>query len=783
MNKLVLAFVSLLLIIPCQGKIITVDDSGPADFARIQDAIDSSWDGDIIVVKPGTYSENVSFNGRAVTLTSQDPDDPSVVQSTVIKATSDYSVSFKWNEGNSSVLTGFTITGRGIYCSRASPIIAKNLITKCANHGIFGQNKAAPAVYDNTIQANAEQGIYSCEGPIENNDIWQNSGGIAYCNGLINNNVISGNFNIEQGFGGGLYYCDGDIVGNVITNNYASFMGGGLYACDGNIVGNTINGNRAGLSGGGVSNCSQSIQNNTIVGNTAAQYGGGLHNCIGFIRNNIIASNQASYAGGIHGAGINSYNCFWMNVGGNLAGGAVAGVGDIIVEPLFALDGYWDTKGTADQSDDIWVDGDYHLKSQAGRWDPHSKSWSIDDVTSRCVDAGDPNSNWTAELWPHGKRINMGAYGGTPQASMSLSQAGNVADLNSDDLVNYGDLALFTEQWARWEFLLAADLDRNGQINFRDFCILLDNWGAQPPPPTPPVPNPMTWAMKPYATSAYSIAMIATTAISTDGSGVEYYFEDYYSPQTNSGWISFAPGQEPKWEVTNLLPQTLYWYRVKARNKGNLLATAWSQYDGATTLREDYIPPSPDPATWQTEPYASSGSSIRMVATAAIDDSGVEYRFECTSHPAYSSNWQDSPIYEVTSLPKDLYTFVLRTRDKSPNHNTARPSLAVTVDLEPPAPDPMQWAVGGEPREVLHTPYGFSDYWAEMTAATATDDSGIVEYYFQCTTESDFSSKWQSSATYAVKVGRKGQAHRFRVKARDLYRSETGWSSLLPTVP
>jgi hypothetical protein len=264
---------------------------------------------------------------------------------------------------------------------------------------------------------------------------------------------------------------------------------------------------------------------------------------------------------------------------------------------------------------------------------------------------------------------------------------------------------------------------------------------------------------------------------------VEYYFEDYYSPQTNSGWISFAPGQEPKWEVTNLLPQTLYWYRVKARNKGNLLATAWSQYDGATTLREDYIPPSPDPATWQTEPYASSGSSIRMVATAAIDDSGVEYRFECTSHPAYSSNWQDSPIYEVTSLPKDLYTFVLRTRDKSPNHNTARPSLAVTVDLEPPAPDPMQWAVGGEPREVLHTPYGFSDYWAEMTAATATDDSGIVEYYFQCTTKSDFSSKWQSSATYAVKVGRKGQAHRFRVKARDLYRSETGWSSLLPTVP
>jgi hypothetical protein len=277
--------------------------------------------------------------------------------------------------------------------------------------------------------------------------------------------------------------------------------------------------------------------------------------------------------------------------------------------------------------------------------------------------------------------------------------------------------------------------------------------------------------------------MVAATAISTDGSGVEYYFENYYSPQSNSGWLLFAPGEEPEWEVTNLLPQTLYWYRVKARNKTNLLETKWTDRAGATTLREDTIPPSPDPATWQTKPHSTSASSIRMVATAATDDSGVEYQFECTSHPAYSSNWQDSPIYDVTSLPKDLYIFVLRCRDKSPNHNTTLPSIAVTVDLKPPEPDPMKWVVGGEPREVLHTPYGFSDYWAEMTAAEATDASGTVEYYFQCTTEPGFSSTWQSSRTYAVKVGRRNQGHRFCVKARDLYHNETGWSPLLPALP
>ncbi len=780
MQRLVLTLTAVLLVVPCQGKTITVDDNGAADFAHIQDAINNSWHGDTIVVKPGTYKENISFIGRAITLTSQDPDNASIVQSTVIKADSDYSVTFKWNEGNNSVLTGFTITGRGIYCSGASPTITKNLITKCATHGIFGQNNAAPVICDNTVQANAQQGIYRCDGPIKNNAILQNSAGIAYCNGQIVNNLISANSNTIQGFGAGLYYCDGDIIGNVITNNYASSMGGGLYGCDGSIVGNIIAGNRAALSGGGVSNCSRSIRNNTIVGNIADQDGGGLYSCTSFIRNNIIAFNIASDGGGIHGAGKNSYNCFWMNTGGNLGGDAKVGSGDIIVEPLFALSPYWDTKGTPDQSDDIWMDGDYHLKSQVGRWDPYSKSWSVDDVTSRCVDAGDPNSDWTAELWPHGKRINMGAYGGTPQASMSLSQAGNIADLNGDDLVDYGDLALFTQHWARQEVLLAADLNRNGLVNFKDFCILVANWAAQPPPPTPPLPNPMTWAKEPYATSAYSIAMVAVTATSTDGSGAEYYFENYYSPQTNSGWILFAPGEEPRWEVTDLLPETLYWYRVKARNKTNLLEAKWSDRAGATTLREDTIPPSPDPATWQTEPYASSAGSIRMVATAATDDSGVEYQFECTSHPAYGSNWQDSPIYEVSSLAKDNYTFVLRVRDKSPNHNTTRASIAVTVDLKPPEPDPMKWQV--EPHE-NYGGGGTFDFYATMTATEATDESGGVQYYFECTTESGFSSTWQSSRTYTVLVGRSGQYQRFHVKARDLYKNETGWSTLLPTLP
>jgi hypothetical protein len=63
-----------------------------------------------------------------------------------------------------------------------------------------------------------------------------------------------------------------------------------------------------------------------------------------------------------------------------------------------------------------------------------------------------------------------------------------------------------------------------------------------------------------------------------------------------------------------------------------------------------------------------------------------------------------------------------------------------------------------------------------MEAEEATDASEFVEYFFECTTDSDYSSGWQSSRTYSVQVGRRGQGHRFRVKIRDLYGNETAWS-------
>ena len=795
MKKSFFILLCLLPIISAHATVITVDDDGFADFGDIPAAINASQNGDTIVVRPGTYDRTVSFNSMAITLTSENPDDPNVVAATIISVDSGYGVSFDFAEGNNSVLTGFTITGRGIHCYGTSPTITKNVITQCTNFGIRGENDAAPIISHNTITFNAMPAIYFCDGPITNNVITSNHGGIAYADGPVTDNVISDNVETDSGRGGGLSFCKGPITGNIIENNYAIYKGGACYECTGAIVGNTIVGNISNIAGGALCNCRGEIANNiisgnrsdnggglfactqvysnTIVGNVANQTGGALSQCPGYINSNIIALNRAGSVGGISGASLSDYNTFWTNEGANFGGGATPGTGEIVAEPLFAVDGYWDPNGTEDEADDFWVDGDYHLKSQTGRWDPIERRWVQDDATSPCIDAGDTVLDWTAELWPHGKRINVGAYAGTPEASMSPSDVGSVANLNpavgdANDWVDHVDLALLTAKWLSQEAPLAEDLDRNGIVDSTDYAILMANWNPEPPEPMPPTPDPMTWTTAPSATSRTAITMIATVAVSTDESAVEYFFDCTTPGGHDSGWQA-----GPDYTDEGLAANTTYSYMVKARNTGNLVETAYSDARSATTSPEDSTPPSPDPASWATEPYASGASSIRMTATTASDESGVEYYFECTSNPAFSSGWQDSPTYEAASLPKGVYSFVARARDKSPNHNVTGNSNEVTLDLSAPTPDPMQWQ---SPPAEVNRGGGSFDYWAEMTAATGTDPSGGVQYFFQCTTQSGFNSGWQDSPEYSVQLGRSGQGHRFRVKARDINGNETAYS-------
>ena len=59
----------------------------------------------------------------------------------------------------------------------------------------------------------------------------------------------------------------------------------------------------------------------------------------------------------------------------------------------------------------------------------------------------------------------MGAYGGTPQASMSLSTIGNKADLDGDGDVDADDLALLVGMWLSEDIPLSEDINRNGSVD------------------------------------------------------------------------------------------------------------------------------------------------------------------------------------------------------------------------------------------------------------------------------------------------------------------------------
>ena len=96
-----------------------------------------------------------------------------------------------------------------------------------------------------------------------------------------------------------------------------------------------------------------------------------------------------------------------------------------------------------------WIPGDYHLQSQAGCWAPAAEAWALASATSPCIDAGDPTWPVSAEPMPHGGHINMGAYGGTTQAS----KGAETPDTNNNNDSGGGGTIVIPPKWPwPWRF-------------------------------------------------------------------------------------------------------------------------------------------------------------------------------------------------------------------------------------------------------------------------------------------------------------------------------------------
>jgi len=90
-------------------------------------------------------------------------------------------------------------------------------------------------------------------------------------------------------------------------------------------------------------------------------------------------------------------------------------------------------------------------------------------------------------------------------------------------------------------------------------------------------------------------------------------------------------------------------------------------------------------------------------------------------------------------------------------------------DTTAPQPDPLTWA---------DMPYAAGATSIAMTAATATDPSG-VEYYFDCISAGCADSGWQDSAAYEDTGLTPDTTYTYQVRARDksVNQNETDWSS------
>ncbi len=405
----------------------------PGDYSTIQQAINASSNGDVIEVAPGTYSGpgnwDIDFRGKAVTLRTE-----AGPEYTTINCSEGHRGFYFFREEESdSVLRGFTIKGAvitgsdipsdsgswssrsthpiggGIFCEFSGPTIIDCVIKDCSTElgGGVGSVGGAPVIIDCLIEECRAGG----QGPAESGGFGAGIGLIRGSDARIINSKITRNVGYYNSRGAGVYcwQSSAELTNCNISYNYAqgNIEGGGLY-------------------GGGSS--TDLVLERCIISHNTAEAGGGIFAYSGDVSviNCTIADNELSGASASKGGGIHSQDgdievsnsILWDNEGTAIWRDSASYVSVL----------YSDIEGGFSGQDNINENpmfasassGDYHLQSVLGRYDPGG-DWYTDYNHSLCIDAGDPDDpNGFAEPFPNGKRINMGAYGGTSQASKSI---------------------------------------------------------------------------------------------------------------------------------------------------------------------------------------------------------------------------------------------------------------------------------------------------------------------------------------------------------------------------
>ena len=458
----------------------------PTDYLTIQAALDAAVDTDEVILEDGVYrgdgNRDIEVPEKRITLKSLNGP-----ESCIIDAEQHVGLILWpafWDEQK---IEGLTITHASPGIKFSASVTGGQPLTEFNNCIITNNNGSGIIrLYANLnnciISDNAGWGINSGWGQIYNSTITGNEGGFSDCVVTVANSRICNN--LECAFSncnsGDAYNIDnlGRIENSIISGNFLGFEN-----CDVSVVNSIIAGNNYGLFDGGdnmsFSNC-VFYKNNLCAIQCMFTPLPTLDYCLFYGNGNDLYQEREDPQNN----GQIEYRPF---NGADEINTLPEAQGNIDRDPLFIAPGYWDDNGMPEYVEDYtWVEGDYHLKSEGWSWDTASQQWTWDDETSPCIDAGNPGMALGDEpttldvdplnRWGENIRINMGAYGGTTEASMASPGWALLSDLDNSGSVNLTDFAPIAEAWLQSAQNLPPDVSRNGTVDLDDVALLAQDW-------------------------------------------------------------------------------------------------------------------------------------------------------------------------------------------------------------------------------------------------------------------------------------------------------------------
>jgi len=271
-----LLFLCMLACVVCVASARTI--YVPDDYARIQWAVDNASDGDTIIVRDGTYVENIDIN-KPLTIKSENGS-----ANCVVRAASSNDHVFNVTADNVKIL-GFTVTGAtackkaGIYLYNSNNCRIENVNASDNAYGIFLYDSSSNTIANNNVSSNNWAGILldsSINNTISNNNVSNNifpAYGIylrdSDNNELVDNNVLNNIYNIRLWFS-----SNNTLVGNNASN---SQEGHGIlleYSSNNTLMNNTMNDNSLnfGIYGSSLSHFVHNIDTSNEVNHKPIYY-------------------------------------------------------------------------------------------------------------------------------------------------------------------------------------------------------------------------------------------------------------------------------------------------------------------------------------------------------------------------------------------------------------------------------------------------------------------------------------------------------------------------------